>query len=90
MSAPQLKDNWRRLLNNLLPDWDSYGAPRISEKAIDTLESFSVVPCSSGGLQLEVHRNGFDIEIEISPDGKIEDVLLIRDEGFINPPEANE
>lgn len=71
MSAPLLGSAWQIQLGNLKPDWDSYGAPAISKDAIATLEHFAVVPCSDGGIQLEVHRDGFNIEIEIAPDGTI-------------------
>ncbi len=60
----------------LNPDWDSYGACRIFMSAIATLEHFSVVPCHDGGIQLEIHRDGFDVEIEISPSGQIRSALV--------------
>jgi hypothetical protein len=59
----------RHLENN----WDSYGAEpvdgRAINKALDILETlpglWDAVPCVDGGVQLEQHRDGFDIEIEI-------------------------
>jgi len=60
----------------LKEDWDSYGAKPIDP---DTLRSFSVfldaieqgrasiVPTPSGGVQVEVHEQGFDIEVEFDP-----------------------
>jgi hypothetical protein len=61
-------------LENLPPNWDSYGAVRIHpaaiRKAFDMKKgltgSWSVVPCSDGGVQLEQHAGGFDIEITIN------------------------
>ena len=56
-------------------NWDSYGAGAIDMKVIQEAMSFThgllgpaspsprVVPLSSGGLQLEWHRNGIDLEI---------------------------
>jgi len=79
MAAPMLGENWEHELCMLLPGWDGYKGKQISTLAIDTINSFSVVPCSHGGLQLEVHRDGFDIEVEIGPDGKIKSGLIILD-----------
>lgn len=60
-----------------LPDnWDRYGACRVHPSAAFTTlrmlaevmtpetPSPSIVPTSKGGLQLEWHRNGVDLEIE--------------------------
>ena len=69
-------------LNSLLAladNWDSYGACRISQEAafaaIQVLHFVmeektplpSVVPTSLGGIQLEWHRFGIDLEVEITP-----------------------
>jgi hypothetical protein len=71
-------------LRNLEPNWDTYGAPAIAPESIDTairLARFlpdhampepSVVPTSGGGVQLEWHQGGFDIEVEFLPSGEIE------------------
>lgn len=63
----------------LAPDWDSYGArsidgdaieaTRILTKAIQT-GTASIVPLASGGCQIEVHKSGWDIEIEVDADKK--------------------
>lgn len=63
-------------MENFAEDWDSYGArkidPRAIERAILLLDSlpgnWQPVPCSDGGVQLEMHEGGFDIEITISAD----------------------
>jgi hypothetical protein len=65
-----------------LPDgWDSYGARTIERTAINwavhVLEASAandtpaptVVPTSSGGVQLEWHDHGVDIELELLPSG---------------------
>lgn len=67
---------------SVLPaNWDSYGSQRIQDAAIVgamqllavTLNPNGVapmvVPTSVGGLQLEWHQDGFDIEVEFSPTG---------------------
>ena len=79
VSAPLIGTKWAGRLLALKPNWDSYGAPRISRDAISTIEHFATVPCSDGGIQLEIHRNGFDIEIEVGPDGAIQGALVARE-----------
>lgn len=62
------------ILNEMLdlePNWDSYGADRINQKAVEiakqiapVLPGFQVVPTPVGGVQFE--RSSDDVEIEIS------------------------
>jgi hypothetical protein len=62
------------MLRNLQPNWDSYGAPAIDERCIQKAYwlwrqlsgEWQVVPCSDGGVQLEQHRDGVDVEIRVS------------------------
>jgi hypothetical protein len=63
-------------------DWDSYGANRISPKACertlalldaimtDDTAAPQVAPLSCGGIQLEWHQDGYDIEIGIQDEGQ--------------------
>lgn len=78
MSAPTLGTNWQEQLGELRRGWDSDRGSPITVNAIATVQSFATVPCSSGGIQLEVHRNGFDVEIDIEPDGRISSVFVGR------------
>jgi hypothetical protein len=73
---PQLKDDWMAELLRLKPNWNSYQGIPITDAAIAALGSFYVTPISDGGLQLEVHRDGFDIEIVIDASGKIESGMI--------------
>jgi hypothetical protein len=65
----------------LKDNWDSYGAPMISKRAVDAALQLrnvlatapSFVPMSDGGVQLEWHSQGFDVELEIEPNGKLAD-----------------
>jgi hypothetical protein len=69
-------------LLSLRPNWDSYGAYAIEIEsvvnALNMLEKIadlntpkpSVVPTVLGGIQLEWHTKGIDLEIEIDPAGK--------------------
>jgi hypothetical protein len=64
-------------------DWDSYGGlpiqGRIAEYVANMLSTLlasqipppSIVPTSSGGLQLEWHRLGSHLEIEADPSGEV-------------------
>ena len=73
-----------KALNSLLAladNWDSYDARRIRPEtafaAIQVLHSVmkektplpSIVPTPSGGIQLEWHRFGIDLEVDITPSG---------------------
>lgn len=69
-------DQLRRLPEN----WDSYGGVPPSRRALREAESFArsfdrpflpvaqIVPSNDGGVQLEWHCGGWDVEIEITPD----------------------
>ena len=67
-------------LNNLQPNWDSYGGLHPTQEAISVAKGLAnallslphVVPVATGGVQLEWHVAGFDIEIEVGPDGSCE------------------
>jgi len=37
-----------------------------------------VSPCIDGGLNLQAHAAGLDIEIELNPDGTLESVFVCR------------
>lgn len=71
-------------LSALADGWDSYGAHAISDRAIEvaaeTLVQLdlplqvpgpSVVPGSTGSVQLEWHRAGVDIELHVTPEGGV-------------------
>lgn len=63
--------------------WNSYDASPVSETALHrTLEFLleyvtsgvdrpAVVPTARGGLQLEWHDNGVDVEVEMTPEGPV-------------------
>ncbi len=60
----------------LAPGWDSYGAKPISLRAIlkakrllgQLTGTWYPVPLSDGGVQLESHENGIDVEIQVWAD----------------------
>ena len=57
----------------LKPGWDSYGGKPISHKCLDKAlsilselsDEYQMVPDPDGGVQLERHTGGLDIEIYI-------------------------
>lgn len=61
------------MLRGLERDWDSYGAEPIDERCIQKAYElwrqlagdWQVIPTNCGGVQLEQHREGFDIEMMI-------------------------
>jgi hypothetical protein len=73
---PETEEAIRRL-TTLPPNWNSYGAravqPPIVQSAIELLHEIvrrdtpcpSVVPTARGGIQLEWHTRGIDLEIEL-------------------------
>lgn len=70
-------------LIDLPAGWDSYDAQPITERAITAATRAmadyvptnapppSVVPGSSGSVQLEWHHGGADVEMHVSPDGDV-------------------
>ena len=68
-------------LLTLEDDWNGYDGENCpTQAAVDFLRCMAVVPLRSGGVQVEVHAGGFDIEIEINPDGQVDNVWLARAE----------
>lgn len=72
-----------RELRHLKAGWDSYGAPRITGRAIRRMVSLledvatastpapSIAPTSEGGVQVEWHEGGMDLELRSDSDGHI-------------------
>jgi hypothetical protein len=88
IERPTIMDGYREKLESLKSlekDWDSYGADPVDRDALFVTEAFleaivdglvSIVPMSSGGVQVEVHANNVDVEIEFEVDhGHEHDVI---------------
>lgn len=72
-----------RRFQRLEPGWDSYGAPAVAtaaiDRIIDLLESVaigdtpppSIAPTSDGGVQVEWHERGFDLELRTDDQGRL-------------------
>ncbi len=98
-----LKDSQNELhkLRELPEDWDSYGSPRIKDKAVKTTADLLtdtakngmskpyIFPVSGGGLQLEWQQSNKELEIEILPNGKIE-YLKVSERGEMEEGEILE
>lgn len=76
MAAPTISDDWRSILSALPPKWDSYAAKPISRAALDAVGRIAIVPCADGGVQIELHQGGYDVEICFDAAGHIEDVFV--------------
>lgn len=85
-------------LARLKPNWDGYGAPAISEAAIDRAMDIlwtvrrcvrpRIVPTARGGVQLEWYGVDEEIEVEVLPDGSAEYLLVQVDAGNRQTDEA--
>ena len=56
------------------------GERRVTEKAIDIARFLAVVPTGTGGIQIEWHAHGWDVEIEVNRDGEFDSVFATRAE----------
>lgn len=65
-----------RHFRDLKKGWDTYDAEPISTQAIRTAEHLTAVPTSSGGIQLEMHAGGVELEIEITSTGRVKGILF--------------
>ena len=70
------------ILTALLPGWGSRGSQPVSPAAVDRARELisslpegtpepRVAPMSSGGVQLEWHQCGIDLEAEVGPEGLV-------------------
>lgn len=66
-------------LASLSEGWDGYDAYPISDAALAVVRALHVVPTCNGGIQIEWHANGWDVEVEVSKDGIPTGVLMERD-----------
>lgn len=63
----------------LRDNWDSYGSRAIPHAAVDGALRLRaavatepiMVPTNGGGVQLEWHNRGFDVELELDAHGKL-------------------
>ena len=74
-------------LANMPANWDTYGAQRITPAALAAARWFflhwptaSVVPCATGGVQLETEA----FEFELGPDGRVVGALFTHKDGMMD------
>ena len=65
-------------LKELKDGWYDENSKSITDAAIKTAEYIQVVPMFSGGVQIELHAGGMDVEIVVEPDGRIFDICASR------------
>jgi hypothetical protein len=83
-------------IGSLQDNWDSYGARSVTLRAVagalrflglimaDTMPMPTFVPTRSGGVQVEWHARGIDLEVRIEPNGQRWYAAV---EGATNQPE---
>ncbi len=88
-------------LGSLAPNWDSYDAvPVQGTAAVEAMRllaqilTFDVptptlVPTSSGGLQLEWHQDEAELELDVHPNGAVEVFLSMPNNQTWEGPLAN-
>ena len=65
-------------LASLQDGWDGYKGKAPTDKALATAANLCVVPTSCGGVQIEMHAGGANVEIEIGADGDVHGVYWQR------------
>lgn len=77
---------------SLGPGWDSYGGHPVRPEAVlhavsllakifeHDVSAPEIVPTSTGGLQLEWHQAGADLEMDVSTDGTVQIFLQLPSE----------
>jgi hypothetical protein len=62
-------------LRALKDGWDGHGGKAPTRAALGAIHLWmmdaQIVPLSNGGIQIEWHRDGLDIEVEIDADGRL-------------------
>lgn len=78
-----------RVVNSIRPElvdefgafeegWDSYGGKRIGDGALKVMEALHVSPVCDGGVQVEIHAQGWETEIRFGPDGQVLSFVVER------------
>jgi hypothetical protein len=95
VSGPADAGSHETRLNELLAlpeNWDGYGAQRIERDAIAGARQFlsrvNVTPCVSGGVQLEWHTNGIDLELEFDASGRVAGFWAVESPASASAPAA--
>lgn len=68
-------DNQVNNLAGMDDGWDGHKSKAPTIEALSVARSLSCCPLGTGGVQIELHAGGMDIEIEVEPDGRIYCVL---------------
>jgi hypothetical protein len=65
-------------LRSLGSNWDGRGSMAPTPQALRTAGALCACPLGSGGIQIDLHAGGSDIEIEIDAGGNITSVLWAK------------
>lgn len=65
-------------LEALQKDWNGHGAEPPTQVAIDAAFTAVAVPTGRGGVQVEWHVGGMDIEVEFDDAGNFESCIVGR------------
>jgi hypothetical protein len=65
-------------LGKIKDGWDGRGSAAPTREALATAKNIGVCPLGHGGVQLELHAGGADVEIEIDANGKVIAVMWSR------------
>lgn len=87
------------LLLNLKENWDSYGAREVTKQSVETALTLAsvlsddtpppaIVPTPAGGIQMEWHASGIDLEVEVADDGNFSISFDDELEGLVKAEET--
>ena len=74
--------------------WDGYDAEPLDERAVEAARRFlryawDAVPTNDGGVQLERHDSGLDMEISWTPEGALDEVFTRARPTTPEPPKED-
>lgn len=71
-------DHRIKALSEMRDNWDGRRSAAPSKEALGAASCMCPVPLGSGGVQLELHAGGAEVEIEIDQSGKVVSVFWMR------------
>lgn len=82
MSDPERPYSHPRIteLAALIANWDFYDAEAPDPRALRYADSLSFCPTPDGGLNIALDYAGGDVSIVLSPDGRLEEFYVVRND----------
>jgi hypothetical protein len=59
-------------------EWNGKGSVATTQAARDTVAALVMVPTNDGGMMLDWHAGGLEVEIEVRPDGSLDGISVYR------------